>query len=297
MIAGGIIDLINRLYFVVALTIFFCDFSNTYAQTFEEESGFINYLFSLKEFEEASFFAESISIKYTGVGRLDSISFFLGKASYETKNVENSVASFLKVTKNSSFYTESQFFAGFQLAYLGNLDTAHVVFARLSPYDSLIKATQLIELAGVSLLERDFDSFSKYSSKFDGTFYQLKSSEDGLKRYAQDFSSFKAKSPFLAGLFSTVIPGTGKMYAGKLGQGIGNLLVTSLFALQTLEGYRKDGPGSARFIVFGSIFSIFYVANIYGSVYSIKIRRDEFNEKINNAILVDMHLPLRLLFR
>jgi hypothetical protein len=297
LIGGGIIGLINRLYFLAAFVIFFFNVNNAYPQSFEEESDFINYLFSLKEYEEASFFAESISKKYTGVGRMDSINFFLGKAGYEMKNVENSVRGFLKVSSNSSFYAQSQFFAGFQLAYLGKLDTAETVFDHLSTSDSLIKATQAIELAGVSLLKREFDSFEQYSAEFDGTFYQLKASEDGLKRYSQDLNNFKAKSPFLAGLFSTVIPGTGKMYAGKLGQGIGNLLVTGLFALETLESYRKDGPGSARFIIFGSICSIFYIGNIYGSVYSIKIRRDEFNEKINNAILVDMHLPLRLLFR
>ena len=86
------------------------------------------------------------------------------------------------------------------------------------------------------------------------------------------------------------------MYAGKVGQGIAGLLSTSLFGLQAYEAYRKDGLNSARFIIFGGLFSAFYVANIWGSVFTVKLRRDEFNNAVNKAILVDLHIPLRTIF-
>jgi hypothetical protein len=59
---------------------------------------------------------------------------------------------------------------------------------------------------------------------------------------------------------------------------------------------RKDGVSSPRFIIYGSLFSLFYIGNIWGSALSVKIKRQEFNEKIDEQILFDMHIPLRTLF-
>jgi hypothetical protein len=79
--------------------------------------------------------------------------------------------------------------------------------------------------------------------------------------------------------------------------GIYSLLISSLLGLQAYEGFQKDGINSVRFILYGSLFSAFYVANIWGSVLSIKMIKNERTEAIHNQILLDLHIPLRTLFR
>jgi hypothetical protein len=89
---------------------------------------------------------------------------------------------------------------------------------------------------------------------------------------------FKAskKSPALAGLYSAAIPGAGKLYAGKKRQALNMFILNAALGLQAWESYHKAGVNSARFIVFGGLFSVMYISNIYGSIKSvIKSRRDE----------------------
>lgn len=100
----------------------------------------------------------------------------------------------------------------------------------------------------------------------------------------------------LAGIYSALIPGAGKFYAGKKKQGIAAFLpILSLGAI-TYESYRKAGIRNARTIAFGSIFSVFYIGNIWGSALAVKIKDKEFNREYDNKILFDMHIPLRNLY-
>lgn len=93
--------------------------------------------------------------------------------------------------------------------------------------------------------------------------------------YRKYFKASK-KSGALAGLYSAAIPGAGKLYAGKKRQGLNMFILNAALGLQTLESYQKAGGNSARFIVFGSLFSVLYISNIYGAVKSvIKSRHDE----------------------
>jgi len=267
------------------------------AQEFQQQMRFVNHLFQLKQYEEASTFLHGIANTVSSLDRIDSIHYYAGEANYHLKNIPLSVEFFGKVSEGSPFFAQSKLLMGFQLAYSGKYAEAESTFINFSSADSLLMDTRLVELAGLHLLNRNYESYEPTAENFDGKYFQLKSSENALKSYYQSMQAFRPKSTLLAGVFSAIVPGSGKIYAGKTGQGIGSMLLTGLFALQTWESYKKDGYQSARFMIFGSLLGVSYVSNIYGSVFSVKIRRDEFNEEINNAILVDMHVPLRLLLR
>jgi len=64
----------------------------------------------------------------------------------------------------------------------------------------------------------------------------------------------------------------------------------------TYENYRKEGFRNYKTITFGSLLTVFYAANIYGSVYSVKIYREEFNQQLHHAVLFNMHIPIRTVF-
>jgi TM2 domain-containing membrane protein YozV len=83
------------------------------------------------------------------------------------------------------------------------------------------------------------------------------------------------KSPALAGILSTIIPGSGKMYTGDWGDGITSLLVTGLFAFLAYDNFKADH--ATRAWIFTGLGTFFYAGNIYGSVASAQI----FNARID----------------
>jgi len=83
------------------------------------------------------------------------------------------------------------------------------------------------------------------------------------------------KNPAWAGIFSAIIPGSGKMYVGEWGDGITGLLITSLFAFLAYDNFKANH--NTRAWIFTGIGTFFYAGNIYGSIASAKI----FNARID----------------
>lgn len=268
----------------------------SYAQTnFQEDFRFLKHLESLEEWEEGLLLIKQLEPLSFSKGRNDTLNFFRGKFNYKLKKPEISVAAFKSVTTaNPEYFRYARFFGAFQSAYTGDLPGATVILQEFEPMDSLSIRIKNLQLAGVDLMNRDFDGYLEHQTRFTLK-YELEPYELGIMERYEEMRTYKKKSPFVAGLLSAIIPGGGRFYMGKPGQGIAALLVTGVFGLQTWEGYRKDGVNSARFIIFGSLFSISHVANIWGSALGVRIRREEFNDQMNESILLDMHIPLRVL--
>lgn len=92
------------------------------------------------------------------------------------------------------------------------------------------------------------------------------------------------KYPLVAGAMSAIIPGLGKVYAGKPVQMIIPLLSTALWAVQAAEIAIKSGYTHFAFWIPISIGSIFYVSNIYGSSISAK-KYNQQQKKLYHAQL------------
>ena len=89
----------------------------------------------------------------------------------------------------------------------------------------------------------------------------------------------KRKSPMVAGLLSAVIPGSGKLYAGYKYQAISAFTTNVFFGAQMAEAIIKSGFKSVHFAYACSIFSLYYVGNIVGSVMATKKKkRDQLNQ-------------------
>lgn len=100
------------------------------------------------------------------------------------------------------------------------------------------------------------------------------------KRYYKD----NGKSTFLAGALSAVVPGLGKIYLGKKKQGINMFLANAMYGIQAYESYRLTRLSSPRFIIFGSIFSVFYLSNIAGSVMGAKKQKRDSKKQFIHDI-------------
>lgn len=267
----------------------------TYGQhTAEENVRFLNYLMESRQFEDAIFLSKQL-INQPDF-KTHAPQYYAGFAHYNLRQLDSAAFYLGQVTQNSNYYFKARFFQGLSQAYLQQYAPAGQTFSQLETPDSLLTELKVFEQAGVALLQKDYKTFNHLAEQFSYRYFPFSKQETNLLTYRQDLLKVKRRSPVLAGLMSAVVPGAGKVYAGQLGQGVAIFLQNTIFALQAYEGYRKDGHRSARFLIYSGLFTVFYIGNVWGSVLSVQIKRQEMYEKINNQILFDMHIPLRTIF-
>jgi hypothetical protein len=92
------------------------------------------------------------------------------------------------------------------------------------------------------------------------------------------------KNPFLAGMLSAFLPGSGKMYAGRTWDGIVSLFFVGAAAWQAYDGYTKGGLFSVRSVAFGLLGSAFYAGNVYGSVTAARLHNRSENDALAGRI-------------
>mgnify|MGYP003632909533 CR=1 FL=1 len=91
----------------------------------------------------------------------------------------------------------------------------------------------------------------------------------------------KRKSPGLAAIMSTIVPGSGKLYTGDWKDGLVALLFVGSTAWQAQRAFQRQGVESVRGWIFASISLGFHVGNIFGSHKSAKLinlKKDEFHQ-------------------
>lgn len=96
------------------------------------------------------------------------------------------------------------------------------------------------------------------------------------------------KSATLAGLFSSIIPGMGKIYSGRINDGLYSFFVVGLTAWQAYDGFNKDGTDSIKGWIYGTLGTAFYLGNIYGSIVSVKL----YNKKLEDNLIDQIDVSL-----
>ena len=107
-----------------------------------------------------------------------------------------------------------------------------------------------------------------------------------LKKILLYKNQVKKKSPLLAGIASTLLPGLGKLYTGYHKDALASFLFVGLNSYLSYRGFQKREIKSG----YGWIYSLagfsFYVGNIYGSAKSAKTRnkqsKKDLYEKLDN---------------
>ncbi|MCW8813379.1 MAG: hypothetical protein OQK65_07565 [Chlorobium sp.] len=132
----------------------------------------------------------------------------------------------------------------------------------LNYFNKLISASYLLGSNEVISKEEIINPFDDSEKKTVSSFYDMKTNPS-------------YKSPTLAGVFSAVIPGSGKMYVGEWGDGITALLATGLLAFLAYDNFRANHK--TRAWIFTGLGAFFYAGNIYGSIAAAQI----FNARVN----------------
>jgi TM2 domain-containing membrane protein YozV len=229
----------------------------------------------------------------------DTVNFLKGMNYYLLKKTDSAALSFNLVAPASNFYTKSKFFESINLSYSKKYKPALTTFSDFSK-DTVQKYSQLINIvsAGNYLLLRDYKRFDSLSVGFLYNDYNYSNEQSHLVDLKNRSLKLKKKSPFVAGALSAVVPGLGKFYAGKKGAGLAAFAANGALAAMAFESYyRTKSFKSPQFITFTTLFSFFYVGNIFGSVFSIKQQIKSVNGKINNEILASIHVPVVRIFK
>lgn len=153
--------------------------------------------------------------------------------------------------------------------------------------------TQLLALKGFHYLrQRQWqEALATHSLlSLDGHKQGVENSDMPLFNLAQRGMNLPKKSPFLAGLMSMGLPGSGKIYAGHSFDGLYSLLLIAGSSWLAYEGYRDDGTSSMRGWLFGSMATVLYAGNIYGSVISARLYNKRYESRLAHDI--ETHLSL-----
>ena len=267
---------------------------------FTKEIGFADYLIENKAYRDAITVLQGLSKDSTvDAGQADSLNYFLAWSFFNQKNVDSSFTYFAKVQKPSAFFTKSLFYHSFGKIYREKRGEALGLLSTLpADADSSMQQVRAFQEAGIALLDRDFNRYSMLAKKLEQPYYPISAEVKNFEEYHQELLKVRQRSPWVAGMLSAVVPGAGKFYAGYKMQGLAAFVQVATFGAAAAESYFKKGggPQSARFIALGSLFSIFYIGNIWGSALSVKIYRDERFKEIDQSILVDLRVPLVRIF-
>jgi hypothetical protein len=223
----------------------------------------------------------------------DSLYFFAGQVYYNTEIFDTASTYYGQVNDNSNLHNLAAFNSSFCLAEDHNYEKSKISFSTLEPSDQFNIEFLNFELLGAMLLARDTSGYSSILKTFTYSDKEFADEEIKIIQLKHDIENIKHKSGFIAGCMSAVIPGLGKVYAGKIHQGLTSFFPITILGVQAYEAYRKAGVKSVRFILSAGLFSVFYIGNIWGSVLSVSVNRTEINNEINNQILLNMRIPLQ----
>ena len=146
-----------------------------------------------------------------------------------------------------------------------------------------------IQLMAAMLFQKKWDDFEMIFNSGKCTDPVCSVAEFALYVQKQKLMYLKTKKRFLAGLFSAIIPGTGKIYAGKPREAFYSFFPVVVNFAQAAEGYYYNKLESPHLYVFGAVGTVFYASNIYGSARAAKRKNEENDFKNNNNIAFEIY--------
>ncbi len=256
------------------------------------ELDFVLYLMGRGDFRESLFLLEGLG---PGSASLeDSLHYLTGWVLYHQKMLEPSASRLMQVSYESPVYHKSHFFAAYNLAHAGNTRQARSVLQSVEVAGSGLPLAMLgFQLGGIDLLERNLDAYAAAAPGRVSGHHALAHHEGRMQQHYTRLRSSSQPVPMVAAGLSAIVPGLGKIYAGKPAEGIAAFLYTTALGLAAYDAYRGGGTGNPLFLVTATVTAVFYGGNILGSATAARRTQNEFKHEMDQRILFDMHIPLR----
>ncbi|MDD5529305.1 MAG: tetratricopeptide repeat protein [bacterium] len=183
---------------------------------------------------------------------------------YETQDYNSAITEYKALLRCSSNDTLS-LFRKIGKSYL-SLEENNLAYKCLS---RLTDDTAYTLIGISSLKEDDIESAEQWFMKVEDESLSLK-----LQAEYSKFLNLSYKSPATAGFLSAIVPGLGRAYAGRTGDGIFSFILTIGSAAVSYRYFQTKDFIPAT--IFGGLGLSFYFGNIYGSKESVKL----YNEKV-----------------
>ncbi len=290
----------NRLYFVVifSLLAFNCRAQHDSIQP-EAQEDFLFFLLRNHQLDDFIFLGDSLlSDDSVSSGYKDTVAFFMGEAFLKLNSDSTAIKYFKKVSEESSFIYSSQFKTAYYETGIKNYNNAYSRIENLNcGEDTILNELKTLQLAGITLLKKNITSFDSLTSGFFPFNSVVRSELKEMNIASLQLQNSKRKSPFIAGALSAIIPGLGKFYTGKKGEGIAAFLKVAPLAAIAVENYSKNGWRDPQFLIFTSLFGLFYIGNIWGSALSAQIVYNERINEIDHNIRVSLSMSVEQIFR
>ncbi len=280
--------------FSIAMVVF--SFQAPAQYTVSRELDFIQHLINQEAYRDAIYYINRDFQHIYPLPVRDSLNYFRGWSQYAIKDLGPSAASLLQVSSDSPLFFKSRFFAAYNYSHLGKLRLSESILQNLST-EGRLSNLRNFQLSGIALLARDTEKFNACFGRIETVSdFSFVTEKKQLEQYHLEILNYRKKSMAVGAFMSALIPGSGKIYAGKTGEGISAFLLVAATGAAAWENYRKLGASHARTLLFGSLFAVLYVGNIYGTIFTVKLANQEFNHAMDQKILFNMHIPLRNLF-
>lgn len=264
--------------------------------SFALNMAFVHHLIRIKEPRLALHEIEKLEQFCDTEYKCDSLNFVKAKLHFSQKNFQPAILAFNNVKPTDSKYNEALFYQSISHSYLSNFTQAENNLQKLNIADSNFLQLYHLNKTGIAMMKNEKKEANIAIQEFNYQWYPVAEQQENLKKLLEDLNHQKKKSMFTAGLLSAIVPGSGKIYAGRMGEGISAFLMTAGMALVTYENFRKDGWKDPKTIFFGTIFTTFYIGNIWGSALSVKLIRDEYNQYVQEQVLLNLRIPIRLIY-
>ncbi len=203
----------------------------------------------------------------------------------------------LKPISDSVYYFKAKFAAKYErgaflinnYALSGSLCNADTSFQKQASIHFLTAADQRNTSTWFAILNsfpigEKSDLNIIYKASVDPNLYTKETFPFELQRSYLKYKRVYNKKPIAAAFFSAILPGSGKLYAGKTKTFFLTFLLNAAYAAQTIESTRKLGIKHPLSIINAGAFTVFYLSNIYGSYRAvIDLRKERKKQFITDA--------------
>ncbi len=239
-----------------------------------------DYQFAISEYERYLYLCKKESL----ICDVDSITFKIGMCYQYTKKYQNALDKFGAIHKSNDW------------VYNNALLQTGYIYYQLNQYEKSITYLEQIDKSNVRV-EKELLIAANYmiEKKWIKAQMHLHQLDDIKHFFINDFKQLQQigpnltmKNPVTAGILSAFLPGLGKLYAGRNIDGISTLLLVGVLSWQSFSSFSDDGSHSVKGWLFGSLGTVFYLGNIYGSAVTVKVQNIEINNQFDHRIRVSV---------
>jgi len=194
--------------------------------------------------------------------------FSIGLAFYRGESYAEALQTFQEVTQrypNTAYGKQAWLWQGESLIRQGQYTIAEQLYTEITerfPDDSIGQQARY-QRAWTLLYRRQWrDAATQLQQVAPNS--DLYQSAQLLAQEALAGEHLPTKSPVLAGLFSGLLPGSGQLYNGRLGDALLAFFLNGLFIVGAIEAVHRDAPAVAGILSFFG--AGWYAGNVYGAI-------------------------------